>query len=82
MSDPDQMMESLGELAERDVDAWRAERIRSRARQVMRREASSVSRWLATLERIYARTLEPAIVFGVGTAHFIWAIQSVRDLFQ
>ena len=73
---------SLAGLPERDVDPWRRERIRARAKEVMRREASLASRWLSRLEWLYGKTLEPVIVFGVGTAYFIWAVQSVIDLLQ
>ena len=81
MSDANQD-EMLAQLPEHDVDRWRSERIRSRAKEVMRREASPASRILARLEWLYGRTLEPVIVFGVGTAYFIWAVQSVIELLQ
>ncbi len=79
-STEDALMQQLAELPSGDVDVWRVERIRAGAHRVMRREADGVSRWLDRLERIYARTLEPLVVFGVGSLYVIAVIRSVIDI--
>lgn len=82
MSDqrPDPVLDELGALPEHDVDPWRRERIRARAKAAMRREADPAARWLSRLERLYARTLEPVVVFGIGGMYLVWAVRSVVDL--
>lgn len=76
----DPVLDALGALPQRDVDPWRKERIRAKARATLRREAKPAARWLFRMERLYARTLEPAVVFGVGGMYLVWAVRSVVDL--
>jgi hypothetical protein len=71
----------LGELPPRDIDPWRAEKIRRRSHEALKRAAALNSRpWLATTARIYNRVLEPAFVCGVSAVYLAWAISAVSSI--
>jgi hypothetical protein len=72
---------ALGGLPPRDVDPWRAEQIRRRAQAALRQQAALARRpWLAALDRLYGRVLEPAFVGAVACGYLAWALWTVSDL--
>jgi hypothetical protein len=82
MSERDEILDAVRGLPSRDVDEWRRERIRAKAHAAMEREARPLSTLLDRLERAYARTLEPAIVFGLGSAYVVWAVNQAAEILQ
>jgi hypothetical protein len=73
--------EQLAALPPRDVDPWRAERIRRRAQAVLQREAELARRpWLAAAHRVYGRVLEPVLVSAVTCAYLVWALSTAYAL--
>ncbi len=74
----DEVLRRLGELPARDVDATRAEQLRRRAHEALAR--STDRSWLGSLERVYTRALEPALVVGISSVYLVWAFRTVSEL--
>jgi hypothetical protein len=71
MNDPHELDGALRRLPAHDLPPERREALRRRARAELRRGAS----WSERIERIYARTVEPALVFGVAPLYLAWGVQ-------
>lgn len=81
IDEQDDVIAQLGELPPRDIDPWRAEKIRRRSHEALKRAAALNSRpWRARAVRVYDRVLEPAFVCGVSAVYLAWAISAVSSI--
>jgi hypothetical protein len=72
---------ALDALPPRDVDPWRREQIRRKARAELLRQAELARRpWLAAAGRLYTRVLEPALVAAATCAYLAWAFQTISEI--
>jgi hypothetical protein len=81
MNEPKPNDDGLAELAAlptRDVDPWRAARIRHHALAELERTEPE---WLGKARAFYERILEPVAVAGVTLAYLGWAVASVSALY-
>lgn len=77
----DTLDQRLRALPVRTPDVLTSERIRRRARAAFLRATRLDERWLARLDRIYAR-LEPAIAAGVAVVYLGWALRVAAALLR
>jgi hypothetical protein len=75
----DDLSAHLRALPTRAPDPLASERILRRARATFVRSTRLDERWLARLDRVYAR-LEPMLAVGVGVVYLAWAARTVIDL--
>ena len=71
-------LDAFSALGPYDLDPWRTETLRIRARQRFTRGyALAERRWLRVLRQTYRGVLEPAFVAGVSLIELFWALNTV-----
>jgi hypothetical protein len=82
MTLPEDALASLcTELRDHDVDAQLRERIRRRAKAVLRQEQRRIAHPLrARVSLWYHRAFEPALLIGLGASYLAWAIRGTLAL--
>jgi hypothetical protein len=70
----------LGGLPALDVTPERAEQIRRRAHAVLRAEQAAPP--VGSFAHRYQRSIEPALLIGLGVWQLLWAVQGTWQLFQ
>lgn len=74
-AEKDELLDALAGLSVHDVDSWRSQRTRERARAILARQ----HRW-SGVGRAYSRYLEPALVGSLAMVYLAWALQKVYFL--
>jgi hypothetical protein len=71
---------ALRDLPAHDVDPWRAEHIRLRARAALVRSGRSPLR--ARAAHLYRRVIEPSVVAIATATHLVWTFHAVMALYR
>jgi hypothetical protein len=70
----------LGGLPSLDVVPERAEQIRRRAHAILRAEQASPR--VGSFAHRYQRSIEPALLIGLGVCQLVWAVHGTWQLFH
>jgi hypothetical protein len=80
-NDDDLVLRQLRGLPERQPDDVARARIHRRARSLFARATRADDRWLARLDRYYAR-LEPVLAVGTSVVYLVWAVKLLSEVLR